>query len=1124
MVFSDLELYLGNRWLNFTIKADNTDGFAEGDFVNIISDGIAYIKKIDGYQDVITTGKFMSAKQQLDYENNSIGKHFCQIDSIVNDQMSINMAYDLSVNYADEFDADGINIAVLDNAVLRKSVDDLNESLKSNYRVNIAGKNYYVIGLYKGNQENKNTFILIDAKNSKYFSVTEKTIFDINQDLEAASELSYSIDRDESSLRNADRYSIWLYEGDINFNDSTSAKKCSVHMKSFIEKKGDEYIRRWRTYAEAEYEKEKERSVAAGVLSYERYEIEDKDNSLFKLHLENMDFLVPFVTNGVKDEYGNIPIRIYSSFRSVPAKLIVDEISKRDKTIIVKMNDNCTPYKQGGIIKIDMAGSEMMYERRMLAFDRIEGVDGKSAANVCVAALLEGKKFNLYQSKKLNHKFKVDEEILRQYFTKDGVYYPPNDSQYRAIEIALNTPDFAIIQGPPGTGKTKVINAIDAHIQKYGKNANITRGDILLTAYQRDATVNLTKEYDARFGLPIIAYYGNKGDDMDESIKTWRDTICNKFIENHGEITMASVIKDTVFSIKSLKNSFEKKCSLHRMYDILEQIIMISKKFYMQIEDVKKSEDVITEKIEFDSEENVLLDAITKLESKKRRIFSPLLNKQSHGDKSQWRNYVKLLPASKREYSDNGRESVKKVIRYLQNLNISEIESDITMLSNIVSQNDLSKEEFSTLKEIKVNLIFKLSREDHITSSDKEQLISLINDIITAMKEYKINYRQGILSDYYEALTSDVELMKTIPQYQEIIAATHQKSLIIDDDDKVHNFKDVLIDEAARSCPADLMITLSCAENRMILVGDHNQLPQFVGDDVLRKIVTDKSENELYDTFTKNSDADAIKELYQNSMFQYLLDKVKKLEELDGHPRFVQLNEQYRMAPKMGDIVADNFYSKDGKRTLFNGIDKDEAYTQNFSGIAGKNLIWINLPNSFGDEKRTETKSRYRTCESNVIVEHVAQIIDELGPKQKIGIITFYRGQTQKIKQDLKKRLKKDYEEIKEQVEIGTVDAFQGKEFDVVFLSLVITNKENEIGFLESRNRMCVALSRAKKCLVVVGNDHILNYKYSVERNGKWEERDASVELKCLVDILNYCKEEVGGVCEYRTKKSNSKL
>lgn len=1123
MVFSDLELYLGDKWLNFTIKADNIDGFFEGDFVNIVSDGVAYIKKVDD-EERFTTGKFISAKQQLEFENNSLGKYYCQIDSIIDNQMSINMAFDLSVNYASETDSDGIKIAVLDNAVSRKSVDELNRVLKSNYKLNIAGRNYYVIGLYQGNQENKNTFILIDARNGKYFSVTEKTIYELNQDLEAASELSYCIDKDESSLRNADRYSIWLYDGEINFNDSTSAKKCSIQMKSFIEKKGDEYIRKWRAYAEAEYKKEKERSAASGILSYERYEVEDKENSLFKLYLENLDYLVPFVTNSAKDDEGNIPVRIWSGLRSVPAKLLVDEISKRDKTVVVRMNENSTPFRHGGIIEIDLAGSKMMYDRRMLAFDRIEGKNGKKAANECVAALLEGKKFNLYQSKKLNHKFKVDEEILRRYFTKDGVYYPPNESQYRAIEIALNTPDFAIIQGPPGTGKTKVIDAIYAHMQKYSKNAEISKGEILLSAYQRDATANLTREYDGRFGLPIIAYYGSKGDDMDESIKTWRNGICEKFIEKHGEITMASVIKDTVYSIKSLKNSFEKKCSLHRMNDILEQIIIISKKFYDQIEETKKLENVIIEKIESDTEENLLTKAIKILESKKRRVLSPLLNKKTYGDKSQWRSFVKSLPTSKREFSDNGRQVIEKIIKYLQRLSVSDIEKDIEALSEIISRNEFTKEDFNALKEIKINLIFELNREDHISESEKTHFVSLIDDIIDAMKEYRVNYRQGLLSEYYEALNSDVEIMRTVPEYQEIIAATHQKSLIMEGKNKVHNFKEVLIDEAARSCPADLMITLSCAENRMILVGDHNQLPQFVGDEVLRKLVTEKSENELYDTFTKNSDADAIKEMYQNSMFQYMLDKVKKLEEQDGHPRFVQLNEQYRMAPKIGDIVAENFYTKDGKRTLFNGINKDEAYTQNFSGIAGKNLIWVNMPNSFGDERRTETRSRFRSCESSVIADYVVKMIDELGPEKKIGIITFYRGQTQKIKNDLKKKLNKSYEELKEQVEIGTVDAFQGKEFEVVFLSLVITNKENEIGFLESRNRMCVALSRAKKCLVVVGNDHILNYKYSVQRKGKWEEHDASVELKCLVDILNYCKEEVGGVCEYRTEKPVGKL
>ena len=73
-----------------------------------------------------------------------------------------------------------------------------------------------------------------------------------------------------------------------------------------------------------------------------------------------------------------------------------------------------------------------------------------------------------------------------------------------------------------------------------------------------------------------------------------------------------------------------------------------------------------------------------------------------------------------------------------------------------------------------------MNREDHISESEKTHFVSLIDDIIDAMKEYRVNYRQGLLSEYYEALNSDVEIMRTVPEYQEIIAATHQKSLIME--------------------------------------------------------------------------------------------------------------------------------------------------------------------------------------------------------------------------------------------------------------------------------------------------------------------------------------------------------
>ena len=118
-----------------------------------------------------------------------------------------------------------------------------------------------------------------------------------------------------------------------------------------------------------------------------------------------------------------------------------------------------------------------------------------------------------------------------------------------------------------------------------------------------------------------------------------------------------------------------------------------------------------------------------------------------------------------------------------------DIEKDIEALSEIISRDEFNKEVFNALKEIKINLIFELNREDHISESEKTHFVSLIENIIDAMKEYRVNYRQGLLSEYYEALNSDVEIMRTVPQYQEIIAATHQKSLIMEGKNKVHNFK-----------------------------------------------------------------------------------------------------------------------------------------------------------------------------------------------------------------------------------------------------------------------------------------------------------------------------------------------
>ena len=73
--------------------------------------------------------------------------------------------------------------------------------------------------------------------------------------------------------------------------------------------------------------------------------------------------------------------------------------------------------------------------------------------------------------------------------------------QERALEVALNTPDIALIQGPPGTGKTQVIAALQARLAEEGRGYAQLRGSILLTSFQHAAVDELV-ERSKVFGLP----------------------------------------------------------------------------------------------------------------------------------------------------------------------------------------------------------------------------------------------------------------------------------------------------------------------------------------------------------------------------------------------------------------------------------------------------------------------------------------------------------------------------------------------------------------------------------------------------------------------------------------------
>ena len=132
--------------------------------------------------------------------------------------------------------------------------------------------------------------------------------------------------------------------------------------------------------------------------------------------------------------------------------------------------------KQAGWLHRSYRGDQRQIERRKRAFDRLLA-NGTYIPNLL--ALLEGQRVDARPPGK---HIRPQSEAAWAIF--DG---SPTRSQQQAIDLALNTPDIAVIQGPPGTGKTDVIAAIQTRLAEQGKSYAELRGSMLLASFQHSA-------------------------------------------------------------------------------------------------------------------------------------------------------------------------------------------------------------------------------------------------------------------------------------------------------------------------------------------------------------------------------------------------------------------------------------------------------------------------------------------------------------------------------------------------------------------------------------------------------------------------------------------------------------
>lgn len=251
-------------------------------------------------------------------------------------------------------------------------------------------------------------------------------------------------------------------------------------------------------------------------------------------------------------------------------------------------------------------------------------------------------------------------------------------------------------------------------------------------------------------------------------------------------------------------------------------------------------------------------------------------------------------------------------------------------------------------------------------------------------------------------------------------------------------FRNVLIDESTQSAEPECMIPLVLGCKQAVLVGDHKQL----GPVIMNK--------------------KAAKAGLNQSLFERLI-------KLQLAP--IRLTMQYRMHPCLSEFPSNMFY--DG--SLQNGVTHENRLRKDVDfpwPIAETPMMfWSNL----GHEEISTSGTSYlnRTEASNV--EKTVTRFFKAGVKpSEIGVITPYEGQRSYIVTTMQNSGTYKKEFYKE-VEVASVDAFQGREKDFIVLSCVRSNENQGIGFLSDPRRLNVALTRAKYGLVILGNPKVLS-------------------------------------------------
>ena len=481
-------------------------------------------------------------------------------------------------------------------------------------------------------------------------------------------------------------------------------------------------------------------------------------------------------------------------------------------------------------------------------------------------------------------------------------------------------------------------------------------------------------------------------------------------------------------------------------------------------------------------------------------LQTEIINGIESGNTDKWLKILEELIKKWEQALDITLISAKKAIDSLDKVDVSDIVKKIEISQSKIFEIKNDIEETRNQLHSKKETLLKLREKYGIEATSANDIIEYIKlqkdkniELLNEQRITRNNWEKTIRS--FKEHLDDVDSFKYDQEHYQQIYINACNVVGISCTDNMRNLSDngyndfdvVIIDEVSKATPPELLIPLMKAR-KAILVGDHRQLPpMFKEHEESYKEITinqDSIPEEIRDLLTQENFR-RFKKMVTSSLFK---DYFEQADESIKHSLLVQ----YRMHTDIMNII-NRFYEQRlscGNSEAIEKLEKNHNLT--IKGIDGSTFIkpeihayWIDSSSTPNNKPIYELRPNNSTSNCNILEKYIViELLKKIADAYKeqgynknnqktVGVISFYQMQVNEIREAFR-NAKKTYDFSAINVDINTVDRFQGKEKNIIITSLVRNNEKGRASkHVVAFERINVAFSRAQELLFIVGAKHM---------------------------------------------------